>query len=103
MSKIKLIISILIFSILIVVTSIIKNQTRIVEKKIYKSNISIEKLKKDLHEIELDYAYLTSPGYLYKKITDIAYIQYVPMDLSRIYLNYKDFTNSIKKISKLND
>ncbi len=103
MFKIKLIASILIFSTLLVITSLIKNQTRLIEKKIYKSNLSIASLRKDLHETELDYSYLTSPGYLSKKINDIALLQYEPMDFSRIYLNYQDFTNSSKKITTLKD
>ncbi len=101
MSKINLILSISIFSILLVVTSIVKNQTRIIEKKIYKVDTNILALKKDFHETELDYSYLSSPKYLSKKIKEIALIQYTPMDFSRIYLDYQDFTNSNKKITTL--
>ena len=101
MSKIKLILSISIFSVLLIVTSIVKNQTRIIEKKIYKVDKNILVLKKDFHETELDYSYLSSPKYLSEKIKEIAFIQYTPMDFSRIYLDYQDFTNSNKKITTL--
>ena len=101
MFKINLIISIFIFSILLGVTSAIKNKTRIIEKNIYKIDRKIAVIKKDLYETELDYFYLSSPNILSKKIKDFAFIEYVPMDFSRIYLNYKDFSDSQKKITIL--
>jgi len=101
MFKIKLIILICIFSILLSVTSLIKNQTRIMEKSIYKIDIKIANIERDLHETELDYSYLSSPNNLSKKIKDLAFIDYMPMDFSRIYLNYRDFMDSQKKITIL--
>jgi len=101
MPKIKLIISLCIFSILLSITSAIKNQTRIIEKSIYKIDRKIAVIEKDLHETQLDYFYVSSPGYLSKKIKQLAFIEYVPMDFSRIYFNYRDFTDSQKKITIL--
>ena len=101
MSKINLIISICIFSILLSITSAIKNQTRIIEKSIYKIDRKIAVIEKDLHETQLDYFYVSSPGYLSKKIKQLAFIEYVPMDFSRIYFNYRDFKDSQKKITIL--
>ena len=101
MLKINLIISIFIFSILLGITSAIKNQTRIIEKNIYKIDRKIAVIEKDLHETELDYSYLSSPNNLSKKIKDLSFIEYIPMDFSRIYLNYKDFIDSQKKITIL--
>ena len=101
MHKIKLVISICIFSILLGVTSGIKNQTRIIEKSIYKIDRKIVAIEKDLHETQLDYFYVSSPGYLSKKIKQLDFIEYMPMDFSRIYLNYTDFTDSQKKITIL--
>ena len=101
MSKIKLIISICIFSILLVITSVVKNQTRIIEKNIYKIDRKIAVIKKDLCETELDYFYLSSPNILSKKIKDFAFIEYVPMDFSRIYFSFRDFNDSQKKITIL--
>ena len=101
MFKTNLIISIFIFSILLGVTSAIKNKTRIIEKSIYKIDIKIATIEKDLHETQLDYFYVSSPGYLSKKIKQLAFIEYMPMDFSRIYLNYTDFTDSQKKITIL--
>tara|TARA_A100001011_G_C14233637_1_gene809996 strand:- start:643 stop:981 length:339 start_codon:yes stop_codon:yes gene_type:complete len=101
MSKIKLIISLLIFSILLGFTSVIKNKTGIIEKKIYKINTRILIIEKDLHETELDYFYLSSPKNLSVKIEDLSSIEYLPMDFSRIYFNYKNFIDSQKKITIL--
>ena len=105
MLKFNLNISICIFSILLGITSIIKNQTRIIEKDIFKISKKIAIMKKDLHETELDYFYLSSPKNLSNKIKDLGFIEYVPMDFSRIYLNYDDFTADQKKITilKTND
>ena len=101
MLKINLIISIFIFSILLSITSAIKNQTRIIEKNIYKIDRKIAAIKKDLHETELDYSYLSSPNNLSVKIKNLAFIEYVPMDFSRIYLNYRHFIDYQKKITIL--
>ena len=101
MSKINLIISIFIFSILLGVTSTIKNKTRVVEKDIRKIDRKIAEIQKDLHETQLDYFYVSSPGYLSKKIKQLDFIEYMPMDFSRIYLNYTDFMDSQKKITIL--
>ena len=62
-----------IFSILLGFTSIIKNQTRIIEKNIYKNNKKIAILEKDLHETQLDYFYLSSPKIYQKKLTNLSF------------------------------
>ena len=103
MPRVKLIISILIFSILFSLTSVLKTQTRIIEKKIYKIDRKIISIKKDLHETQLDFFYVSSPGFLSKKIKDLDFVEYSPMDFSRIYLNLNDFTNTQRKISNLKE
>ena len=101
MSKIKLIISIGIFSILLGITSVIKTQTRIIEKNIFKIDQRISATKKDLYETQLDYFYLSSPANLSKKIKELDLVEYLPMDLSRMYLNFEDFIKVQKKITTL--
>ena len=101
MSKIRLILLLLIFSSLLGITSAIKNKTRVIEKKIFKADRRISIMEKDLHETELDYFYLTSPKKLSEKIEDFSFIEYIPMDFSRIYLDYANFVGSQKKISIL--
>ena len=102
MYRIKIIVSICIFSILLSFTSIIKTQTRIVEKKITKIERKISVLENDLHETELDFSYLSSPNSLSKKILELSIIEYMPMDFSRIYSSYLDFSNAKKKFTTLN-
>ena len=94
MIRLKLFITISIFSLLVIFTSVIKNQTRIIEKDIIKIDRKILALEKDLHETELDYFYLSSPNNLSKRTKNLALVEYVPMDFSKIYLSLKDFTES---------
>ena len=94
MIRLKLFITISIFSLLLIFTSVIKNQTRIIEKDIIKIDRKILALEKDLHETELDYFYLSSPNNLSKRTKNLALVEYVPMDFSKIYLILKDFTES---------
>ena len=99
--NLKLIISILIFSILLITTSMIKTKTRIIEKRIYKIDKEILTLKRDLHETQLDFYYLSSPEILSQKINEFSDTEYSEMDFSRIYLDIKDFTDLKKKITDL--
>ena len=74
----KLIISIIVFSFLFFLTSIIKNKTRIIEKDIlYEKKISY--LEKELHESQLDFHYLTSPEILQSKIAFLTSDEYQHM------------------------
>ncbi len=102
MHKINLLISISIFSILLGITSAVKNQTRAIEKNIYKLDRKIAIIEKDLYETELDFFYLSSPNYLSKKVKNLSLVEYVPMDFSRIYLNYNDFIDANKKMTNFN-
>ena len=99
MPKTKLIITMIIFSILLSITSFIKTQTRIVEKKIITLQTKIMNLETDLHETQLDFDYLTSPYNLSKRINEIALIDYVPLDFSKIYFKFSDFTETKEKLT----
>ena len=67
MFKIKIFTSIIIFSFLLIGTSIIKNHTREIERKIFKISKSIQKKERDHNESQLDFYYLTSPSSIEKK------------------------------------
>ena len=101
MFKAKFIISTLIFIILLIFTSLIKNETRIVEKKISKLNSKIFLKKKDINETQLDFYYLTSPSEIEKKLDVIGYNNYQPIEYSNIFLNFSDFTKIKNKITNL--
>ena len=81
-------------------TSVIKNQTRIIEKKINKHNYNIAILKNDLYETQLDFFYLTSPESLSEKIIQISDVDYVPIEYSRIYSSFQQFLSEHQKTTK---
>ena len=62
----KFFISITIFSIMLFLTSIIKNKTRIIEKNIFKLENKIADIEKNLYESQLDFYYFTSPKIITK-------------------------------------
>ncbi len=91
MFKLKVYISIIIFTLLLIGTSIIKNQTREIEKKIYNLSVVIHAKEKDFNESQLDFFYLTSPESIERKIDHLAYHQYFPMEYSKIFLDFSDY------------
>ena len=91
MFKIKIFVSIITFSILLIVTSIIKNQTRETEKKILSLSKIIKIKEKDLNESQLDFSYLSSPMIIHDKIKLIDNVKYVTMEYSKIFLSMSNF------------
>ena len=103
MFKTKFIISMTIFVIFLIITSILKNKTRITEKQIsYLEKVILIK-KKNINESELDFYYLTSPVVLEKKLDLIGYNNYQPIKYSNIYFIISDLTKIHNKFSILND
>jgi len=68
MLKARLIISISIFVTFLVITSAIKNKTRILEKEIKNLNLELLSKEKNINEAQLDFHYLSSPAEIEKKI-----------------------------------
>tara|TARA_B100001059_G_scaffold233842_1_gene274851 strand:- start:1596 stop:1934 length:339 start_codon:yes stop_codon:yes gene_type:complete len=97
----KFIISSAIFVSLLIITSTIKNKTRIIEKKITNLNTQILIKKKDINETQLDFHYLTSPSQIEKKLINIGLENYQPIVHSKIFFNISDFTIIKNKISNL--
>ncbi len=91
MFRLKIFISIFVFSFLLFGTSIIKNQTREIEKQIIDITKSISIKKKDFYESQLDYSYLTSPSIIEKKIGIFENDQYFPMEYSKIFSSMTNF------------
>jgi len=102
MFKTKIIIPTIIFLTLLIVTSIIKNQTRITEKKLYKLYEKITLKEQDINESQLDYFFLTSPSEIENKVKILGHNNYMPIKKSNIFLSLSSFTNIQKKISILN-
>tara|TARA_B100001063_G_C16477037_1_gene410679 strand:- start:63 stop:401 length:339 start_codon:yes stop_codon:yes gene_type:complete len=102
MFKTKFIISITLLITFLVITSIIKNQTRIIEKQISNLNKQILKKKRDINETQLDFYYLTSPAEIEKKLNIIGFNDYQPIMHSKIFFDISDFDKIQNRTSNLN-
>ena len=98
----KTTIQIIIFLLLLIATSLINNQTRITEKKLFKLNEKITYKEKDINESELDFYFLSSPAEVEKKINILGKNNYIPIQNSKIFFSISDFNNIKKKITILN-
>ena len=106
MFKTKLIISFSIFLTFLLLTSAIKNETRVIEKKISKLNTQIKIKKNDINEAQLDFYYLTSPAEIEKKLIETGFNKYQPIKYSNIYFNINNFiktNNNLTDIKKINE
>ena len=101
MFKMKFIIAITVFISFLLVTSTIKNKTRVIEKNISNLNTKIFIKTSDINETQLDFDYLTSPAEIEKKISIIGFDNYQPIKYSRIFFDILDFTEIQNKISNL--
>ena len=91
MSKKVTIVSLCIFFILMFLTPIVKNNTRIIEKNIYKLNSEISALEKQLIEAKIDFIYLSRPEKLIENLSKFEKKEYHSFDYSRIFLSTEDF------------
>ena len=101
MFKMKFIIAITVFISFLLVTSTIKNKTRVIEKNISNLNTKIFIKLSDINETQLDFDYLTSPAEIEKKISIIGFDYYQPIKYSRIFFDILDFTEIQNKVSNL--
>ena len=87
-------------------TPIVKNNTRIIEKNIYKLNREILVLEKQLIEAKIDFIYLSSPERLRENLSKFEEKEYRSFDYSRIFLSTEDFlrhnSKETKKIKRKN-
>ncbi len=91
MFKKSVIISLSVFFILMIFTSIVKNNTRNIEKNIEKLAGEVSVLEKELADASIDFIYLSTPERLRKKLADLTNTKYFSYDYSRIFLSTKDF------------
>ena len=80
---------------------VIKNESRLIEKKIQNHESKIFTLEKNLLEASLEFQYLSSPAVLSKKIKTNLDQEYNNLNLSQIYLNINDFISDQKKVTKI--
>ena len=95
MFKTKFIISTIIFVTFLIVTSAVKNETRILEKKITNLTNDILIKKKDISETQLDFYYLSSPKEIEKKLNLIGFDNYQPISHSKIFLDVSDIFDEL--------
>ena len=100
MFKKSVIVSLSIFFILMIFTSIVKNNTRNIEKNIEKLVREISLLERELEDAKIDFIYLSTPEKLREKLTDLTNTKYLSYDYSRIFLSTKDFINHTSQETK---
>ena len=100
MYKKPLTVSIVIFFVLMVTTSIIKNKTRNIEKNIEKLTKEIAVLDKQLRDSKIDFVYLSTPEKLMSNIVQLSNEEYVSFDYSRIFLSLEKFLYNQSKQAK---
>ena len=93
MLKRPIIKSLAIFFILMIFTSVIKNQSRNLEKDIEKLNIEVTKLQREFSDANIDFMYLSSPEKLRKNIQNFNDKEYLSYDFSKIFLSTDHFLN----------
>jgi hypothetical protein len=96
-NKKKLII-ILIYISFFIAIPIIKNESRLIEKKIKDYESEIFLLENNLLEANLEFQYLSSPAVLSNKVEKNLDQKYISLNFSQIYLNIEDFTSEQKTI-----
>ena len=99
-NKKKLIIF-LIYASFFIAIPIIKNETRLIEKRIQNHQAEIKHLEKNLSEAYVEFQYLSSPQVLEEKVSRNIDINYNNLVFSQIYLNLDDFVDEQKKITKI--
>ena len=97
----RFIVAISIFILFLVITSAVKNKTRILEKQISNLNTKILNKKKDINETQLDFYYLTSPAEIEKKLKLLGFEIYKPIKYSNIFFDISHLTEINNKVSKL--
>ena len=97
----KLIFTLFVFTFFLTITSIIKNQSRILEKQILGLSSNILSKEKNLSEAELEFYYLSSPNGIEKKIKKKELRKFEPIKHSKIFNNVDDLIIFEKKLSNL--
>ena len=101
MFKTKLLVSIFLFIAFLIITSAVKNKTRIIEKQIVNLNSKIFLKEKDINESQLDFYYLTSPAEIEARVNIIGLKNYEPIIYSKIFFDISDFNNIQRRTSNL--
>ena len=97
----KLFLSLVVFTFFLIITSLVKNQSRIIEKQIKGLNIKITVKEKNISEAEMEFSYLSSPNAIEKKFISKDLEKFEPIKHSKIFYDVNDFNTLEKKLSNL--
>ena len=97
----KLFFSLAVFTFFLIITSLVKNQSRIIEKQIKGLNINIIAKEKNISEAEMEFSYLSSPNEIEKKFNSGDLEKFEPIKYSNIFFDLHDFNTLEKKLSNL--
>ena len=97
----KLFFSLAVFTFFLIITSLVKNQSRIIEKQIKGLNINIIAKEKNMSEDEMEFSYLSSPNEIEKKFNSGDLGKFEPIKHSNIFYGVHDFNTLEKKLSNL--
>ena len=100
MFKKSITISVSIFFVLMIFTSIVKNNTRNIEKNIENLSREVAVLEKELNDVKIDFIYLSTPEKLRKNLSNFDNKKYFSYDHSRIFLSTQDFLNYTSQETK---
>ena len=101
MFNLKLFFSLAVFTFFLIITSLVKNQSRIIEKQIKGLNINIVAKEKNISEAEMEFSYLSSPNEIEKKFNSGDLEKFEPIKYSNIFYDVHDFNILEKKLSNL--
>ena len=97
----KLFFSLVVFIFFLIITSLVKNQSRIMEKQIKVLNSNITAKEKNISESEMEFSYLSSPNEIEKKFNSRDIEKFEPIKHSNIFYDIDDFSILEKKLSNL--
>ena len=101
MFNLKLFFSLAVFTFLLIITSLVKNQTRITEKLIKVLNSNIAAKEKNISESEMEFSYLSSPKEIEKKLNSKDLEKFEPIKHTNIFYDIHEFNMLEKKLSNL--
>tara|TARA_A100000164_G_C21810387_1_gene725189 strand:- start:54 stop:383 length:330 start_codon:yes stop_codon:yes gene_type:complete len=91
------------FFFLTLITSIIKNNSRNLEKDILKLKKEISILEKNVSDAEIDFIYVSNPEKIINNLKTLGKENYKSYDNSRVFFSIQHFINEEFKQSKLID
>ena len=101
MFNLKLFFSLTVFTLFLIITSLVKNQSRIIEKQIKILNNNITAKEKNISESEMEFSYLSSPNEIEKKFNSKDIKKFEPIKHSNIFYGINDFNILEIKLSNL--